>query len=169
MSVTAPVVPTVLHLHPEDNVSVATRTVPAGASIPGPNGSELVTKEKIDQGHKVCVRGIRKGEPIRNSSASKRRTVRSTSRCKTAACAPRNWSRARGSARCSLWMSMRRPRRRASSGNAAASRSPYASTAPLTMVINRGLTEVNRCSFPANIAFGRLPGAPSQFKSGNES
>ncbi|MFO1019955.1 MAG: altronate dehydratase family protein [Planctomycetales bacterium] len=65
MSVTAPVVPTVLHLHPEDNVSVATRTVPAGASIPGPNGSELVTKEKIDQGHKVCVRGIRKGEPIR--------------------------------------------------------------------------------------------------------
>ncbi len=62
----SPSVPVVLHLHPEDNVVVATRPLPRDSSLPPLNGlAAVTTREPIDLGHKVAVRPIDSGSPIR--------------------------------------------------------------------------------------------------------
>jgi altronate hydrolase len=53
-----------IQLRPEVNVAVAARRLPAGSPI-GPNGQAVATREPIQQGHKVAVQAIRKGEAIR--------------------------------------------------------------------------------------------------------
>lgn len=64
MSVVA--VPVVLHLHPEDNVVVATRSIVTEFQLPELNGASGVkTREPIDLGHKIAIRRIETGTPIR--------------------------------------------------------------------------------------------------------
>jgi len=59
-------VPSVLHLHPEDNVVVATRSLSQGTSLPEIRGiSGLTTREQIDLGHKIAIRRVDSGAPIR--------------------------------------------------------------------------------------------------------
>lgn len=59
-------VPVVLHLNPDDNVVVATRRIPSDFALPETNGFQgLMTREPIDQGHKIATRRIEKGSPIR--------------------------------------------------------------------------------------------------------
>jgi altronate hydrolase len=56
----------VLRLHPEDNVAVATRVIREGASI-DVTGSDtpVVARERVDMGHKLALAVIRRGTPIR--------------------------------------------------------------------------------------------------------
>jgi len=58
--------PSVLHLHPDDNIAVATRMLPRESTLDVEWAAmPVVTREVIDLGHKVAVRPINKGEPIR--------------------------------------------------------------------------------------------------------
>src|SRR5688572_25796754 len=60
------IAPSSLHLHPDDNIAVATRPLPKGTALEIDSlAAEVVTREAIDMGHKVAVRAIAKGEPIR--------------------------------------------------------------------------------------------------------
>ena len=52
-----------LLISPEDNVSIVTRTLPAG-SILVVDGRSVVLKEELGLGHKVAARAIQKGEKI---------------------------------------------------------------------------------------------------------
>jgi altronate hydrolase len=52
-----------VHLRPEDNVAVAARTLPAGASFQH-NGATLTLPRRIGLGHKIALRRINKGEAI---------------------------------------------------------------------------------------------------------
>jgi arabinonate dehydratase len=54
----------VIVLRPEDNVAVAAYRLPKGASI-GVNGHSVTTLEPIQQGHKLALALIRKGDAIR--------------------------------------------------------------------------------------------------------
>jgi len=54
-----------ISLHPDDNIAVAARSLPAGATCPLTTGGEITTREPIDLGHKVAVRPITAGAPIR--------------------------------------------------------------------------------------------------------
>ncbi len=54
-----------VRLHPDDNIAVAAKNVPAGAEIPLDGTGSVKTAERIDMGHKVTLRAIDKGEPIR--------------------------------------------------------------------------------------------------------
>lgn len=59
-------VPVVLHLHADDNVVVATRQLSQNFALPESNGcAGISTRETIDQGHKIAVRRIETGSPIR--------------------------------------------------------------------------------------------------------
>src|SRR5882762_9254902 len=51
-------------LRPEDNVAVAARRLPKGTPV-GLNGRSVEAQEAIQQGHKVALERIHKGEPIR--------------------------------------------------------------------------------------------------------
>ena len=53
-----------IFLHPDDNVAVAARTVPAGTQFEA-FGEKLLTTEKIDLGHKVATRRIVRGTPVK--------------------------------------------------------------------------------------------------------
>jgi altronate hydrolase len=57
---TAPAV----QLRPEDNVAIATRTLPEGQSI-APNGHSVTLAERIALGHKIALEKIPQGDPIR--------------------------------------------------------------------------------------------------------
>jgi altronate hydrolase len=58
--------PAVLHLHPDDNIAIATRPLPREMALDiGAGGPAVITREAIDLGHKVAVRPIARGEPIR--------------------------------------------------------------------------------------------------------
>lgn len=54
-----------ISLHPDDNIAVAARSLSAGATCPLTTGGEITTREPIDLGHKVAVRPITAGAPIR--------------------------------------------------------------------------------------------------------
>jgi altronate hydrolase len=54
-----------ISLHPEDNIAVAARGLAAGNTCPLTTGGEIVTREPIELGHKVAVRPIAAGAPIR--------------------------------------------------------------------------------------------------------
>src|SRR6516162_6963401 len=50
-----------IRLHPADNVAVAVRKLPAGATLPG----SIITREPVPSGHKVAVTAIAPGEAVR--------------------------------------------------------------------------------------------------------
>jgi altronate dehydratase len=55
-------------IHPEDDVAVVTEDAPEGAtvSIQSPDGAaSLVARQTIPAGHKIAVRDIRCGSPVR--------------------------------------------------------------------------------------------------------
>jgi altronate hydrolase len=54
-----------LRLHPEDNVAVATRAVPAGISIELAGGQSLTSRDRVEMGHKLAIARIHRGEPVR--------------------------------------------------------------------------------------------------------
>lgn len=55
-----------LRLQPNDNVAVATKGVPMGAPVDtGPGTTPVVTRDRIEMGHKVAISPIRKGCPVR--------------------------------------------------------------------------------------------------------
>ena len=61
-----PVVPlaeVAVHLRPEDNIAVAARNLPAGLEIQY-DGRPLTVADRINLGHKLALRAIRKGEPV---------------------------------------------------------------------------------------------------------
>ncbi len=53
--------PPVIRLHPEDSVVIARASLMPGASI----GDNLAARQRIPAGHKVAVRPIKAGDPIR--------------------------------------------------------------------------------------------------------
>ena len=54
-----------VRLHSEDTLAVAARNVPAGTVFSFEGGSELTTLEAIDMGHKVALRSIDAGQPLK--------------------------------------------------------------------------------------------------------
>src|SRR4029079_14883982 len=54
----------VVCLHPDDNVCIATRTIPRGTAIEA-GGERLTDNEVVGLGHKIAIRPIPKGEPVR--------------------------------------------------------------------------------------------------------
>ncbi len=58
--------PASLQLHPDDNIAIAARTLPKDSPL-DLDGlvAEILTREQIDLGHKVAIRPISKGTPIR--------------------------------------------------------------------------------------------------------
>ncbi|MDP1796035.1 MAG: altronate dehydratase family protein [Planctomycetaceae bacterium] len=54
-----------IRLRADDNLAVAARSVPAGIAIAVDTNSDLKTVETIEMGHKVALRPIAKGQPIR--------------------------------------------------------------------------------------------------------
>ncbi|MGE0756787.1 MAG: UxaA family hydrolase [Pirellulaceae bacterium] len=65
MSVATPAaLQSVILLHPDDNIAIAARTVPAGMAI-DVRGSTLRVAETIRLGHKVAVQSIPRGQAIR--------------------------------------------------------------------------------------------------------
>jgi|SRR5688572_17900161 len=55
-------------IHPEDDVAVALRPLAPGSTAMGRRGEELVcveVKEPVALGHKIALRAIEPGEPIR--------------------------------------------------------------------------------------------------------
>jgi altronate hydrolase len=52
-----------VHLRPEDNIAVAARALPAGASFQH-NGDTLTLPQRIALGHKIALRRIKKGEAV---------------------------------------------------------------------------------------------------------
>jgi altronate hydrolase len=52
-----------VHLHPQDNVAVAARNLPADLEM-AVNGGTLRLARRVGLGHKLALRAIRKGEPI---------------------------------------------------------------------------------------------------------
>ncbi len=58
--------PPVLRLHPDDNVAVATRGIPAGATIDaGGVGRSVTASECVEMGHKIALARIGVGSPVR--------------------------------------------------------------------------------------------------------
>ncbi|MGE5192206.1 MAG: SAF domain-containing protein, partial [Deltaproteobacteria bacterium] len=54
----------VIVLHPDDNIVVAARNVPAG-SVVAVNGQSVTAREGVDLGHKLATRLIPKGAPVK--------------------------------------------------------------------------------------------------------
>lgn len=55
-----------LFLHEQDDIAVARRHVPAGTIFPLPGSEQTVTtREPIELGHKVAVRALKPGDPVR--------------------------------------------------------------------------------------------------------
>ena len=54
----------VITLHPDDNIAVAARQVPAG-NVVRAGGGDVTTRETIELGHKVATRTISRGAPVR--------------------------------------------------------------------------------------------------------
>jgi altronate dehydratase len=52
---------TLLRLHPDDDVAVAVRPLPAGGSV----GAGVAAKADVPQGHKVALRAVASGAPVR--------------------------------------------------------------------------------------------------------
>src|SRR5579885_442860 len=56
--------PLAVHLRPEDNVAVAARTLPAGTEV-RVNGTAVTLTDRVGAGHKLALRPIAEGEPVR--------------------------------------------------------------------------------------------------------
>ncbi|HSG71344.1 MAG TPA: UxaA family hydrolase, partial [Planctomycetaceae bacterium] len=55
-----------LFLHDDDDIAVARHSTPAGTSLTRPTtGDVVVASEAIEQGHKMAVRAVKKGQPVR--------------------------------------------------------------------------------------------------------
>lgn len=54
-----------IQLHADDNIAVAARSLNQGTACPLDFGGTVTTAEPIEMGHKVAVRPIKSGEPIR--------------------------------------------------------------------------------------------------------
>jgi altronate hydrolase len=54
-----------LRLHPEDNVVIARSTAQPGAVWLDGNGAAVTARERIDLGHKMAIRPVAAGEPVR--------------------------------------------------------------------------------------------------------
>ena len=54
-----------VRLHPEDNIAVAARKVPEATPFSFAGTSDLSTVEPIEMGHKVALRSIDAGQPIK--------------------------------------------------------------------------------------------------------
>ena len=54
-----------IRLHPDDNIAVAARSVPRGSAVLLAAAGPLTTGEDIEMGHKVALRTIEPGQPIR--------------------------------------------------------------------------------------------------------
>jgi altronate hydrolase len=55
-----------LFLHDDDDIAVARHSTPARTSLTRPTTGEMVVaSEAIEQGHKIAVRPVRKGQPVR--------------------------------------------------------------------------------------------------------
>src|SRR5947208_1409232 len=54
-----------VRLHSEDNIAVAARHVTLGTSFQFPGTGELFSREVIDMGHKIAIRSIESGQPIK--------------------------------------------------------------------------------------------------------
>ena len=54
-----------LRLHPDDNIAIATRSVHADVAFDLDDDTYFVTEDPIELGHKVAVRPIAKGTPVR--------------------------------------------------------------------------------------------------------
>jgi altronate hydrolase len=54
----------VITLHPDDNIAVAARNVPAGTQVTG-GGALVVAREAIDIGHKIATRNIARGASVK--------------------------------------------------------------------------------------------------------
>jgi len=54
-----------IRLHVDDNIAVASRHVPLGAAFQFDGTGELFTREAIDMGHKVTLKPIEAGQPIK--------------------------------------------------------------------------------------------------------
>ena len=52
-------------LHRDDDVVVARRAAPQGTVLNGPNGLKVTCKERIDLGHKLAIRAVASGGPVR--------------------------------------------------------------------------------------------------------
>lgn len=53
----------VIRLHPDDDVAIATRELAAGAPVPGIQGLSL--RSAVSAGHKVALREVAQGQPVR--------------------------------------------------------------------------------------------------------
>jgi altronate hydrolase len=60
----SPSAPAAVHLRPEDNVAVAARPLAAGGTL-HVDGHTLTITGRVGAGHKIAVRTIAKGEPVR--------------------------------------------------------------------------------------------------------
>ena len=56
-------VPPAIHLRPEDNVAIATRTLETGVSIEV-GGGRIAPSKRIGLGHKMALKNIKKGETV---------------------------------------------------------------------------------------------------------
>ncbi len=54
-----------LRLHPEDDVVICRRTAAEGAAWTAPNGESIGSSRPIDLGHKMAIRAVAAGEPVR--------------------------------------------------------------------------------------------------------
>ena len=54
-----------IRLHRDDNIAVASRKVPQGTTFSVEGTPEVTTRENIDMGHKVTLRPIEQGQPIK--------------------------------------------------------------------------------------------------------
>jgi altronate hydrolase len=54
-----------ISLHPDDNIAVAARAIAEGASVPLTAGGAVTAREPIELGHKVAVKPIAAGSPVR--------------------------------------------------------------------------------------------------------
>src|SRR5687767_1024261 len=61
---TAPTTSSVVYLHPDDNICIASSYVAGGSTI-SVNGQKITVSDNINLGHKIAIRPIAKAEPVR--------------------------------------------------------------------------------------------------------
>jgi len=58
-----------VHLHPLDDVAIAKRALPAGATVAldleGWGNTQLVLRDTVPSGHKIALRDLSQGRPLR--------------------------------------------------------------------------------------------------------
>src|SRR6185436_19159190 len=60
----SPTTPSVVWLHPDDDICIATRTIPSGTIIEA-GGKRVTVSEVVRIGHKIALRSLAKGQPVR--------------------------------------------------------------------------------------------------------